>query len=229
MSLHSVIRTTISSFFIVWSINLTAQIEGNSTQQSSEEKFKETIDAKQRNVAYSLGYHEPIASGDNFIGQGLEGNGGFDFKVQIFVYKQFFVGGSLGASYFDVKDPTITGNYKKSRIAEEYVFLGYEFVLDPDLRIGINASLFGQSDYKNSSGGDVFQKDSANFHSYGFYVTYEISREFMLYVDYAYRVDKTEIQVPAVLEDTFRKGTFHQIGIGLKFSFIGDDLISSLF
>nr|WP_321221497.1 hypothetical protein [uncultured Psychroserpens sp.] len=226
MNLHSAIKSTICFLLVFSAFNLNAQNEAISEETS---KSEDTItNSKQRNVAYSIGYHKPMSSGDNFIGKGLEGKGGFDFKIQVYVYKQFFIGGALGASYFRVKDPAIVGNYKKTRIAEEYLFIGYEFVPTQDIRVGVNASVYGQSNYKNSFAEDVYQKDSARLNSYGFYVTYEISNQFMIFADYSYRVDKTNIDVPASLEDTFRRGTYNKIGIGIKFSFKGKDLINSL-
>lgn len=207
------------------SLSVNAQEHNIETQKT---EIKDSLeDSKQRYISYSIGYHNPIATGDNFIGNGLEGNGGMNFKLQIYIYKQFFIGGFLGASYFKVKDTKTIGNYERSRIAEQYAFIGYEFVPTKDFRIGVTASVVGNSRYKNKYNSEVHQNDSANLQSYGVYLTYEISREFMLYIDYAYRIDKTKIDVPVALEDTFKKGTFNQIGIGVKFSFIGKELISS--
>jgi hypothetical protein len=224
MSSHLIIKKIVFCAFMAVACGLNAQT--NDSIKKSLETDIPITDTRQRSVAYSIGYHNPIPSGDNFIGNGLEGNGGLNFKFQIYFYKQFFIGGALGASYFTVKNPEITGSYKKSRIAEQYAFVGYEFLPTNDLRIGLTASVVGNARYKNKYSGGAFQSDSARLQSYGFYVTYELSREFMLYIDYAYRVDKTNIAVPATLENTFRKGTFSQIGIGIKFSFVGKDFIS---
>ncbi|MCA0131118.1 hypothetical protein [Winogradskyella alexanderae] len=199
---------------------------------NSQENFgalkDSVLNTKQRYIAYSLGNHNPIETGDNFIGKGLRGKGGFSFKIQIYVYKQFFVGGSLGASYFDVKDQTVVGKYNRTRIAENFLFVGYEFVLTEKFRIGLTASVIGSSRYKNKKSNSIYQVDSANFRGYGFYLTYELAKGFMLYLDYAYRIDKTNIDVPTALETVFDKGTFSQIGIGIKFSFVGKDAISSI-
>jgi hypothetical protein len=224
MSLHLIIKKAVLCLFIAFAVGLNAQ--NNEGLKEAIESDVSIPDSKQRNVAYSIGYHNPIPTGDNFIGNGLEGNGGLNFKVQIYVYKQFFVGGSLGASYFDVKDPSILGDYKKTRIAEQFLFLGYEFIPTENFRIGLTASVFGKARYKNQKSDNVYQIDTARLNSYGIYLTYEISREFMIYLDYAFRIDKTRINVPTALEGTFRKGAFSQIGIGLKFSFIGKDFIS---
>ncbi|MGV6831915.1 MAG: hypothetical protein ACWA5P_10220 [bacterium] len=184
---------------------------------------------KSRYISYALGYNNPIPTGDNFIGQGLQGNGGFNFKVQIFVYKEFFVGASLGASYFNVSDQTVVGNYNKTRIAEQYLYVGYEFEPISDFHIGLTASVIGSSRYKNTVSESIFQRDSARLMSYGAYFAYEIVDEIQVYLDYNYRIDRTQIDVPNALESTFRRGKFHQIGLGIRCSFIGDNFITSLF
>ena len=184
---------------------------------------------KYRYISYALGYNNPIPTGDNFIGQGLEGNGGFNFKVQTYVYKDFFVGVSVGASYFNVADQIVVGNYNKTRIAEEYLYVGYEFEPLLDFYLGLTVSIIGSSRYKNTVSESIFQRDSARLMSYGAYFVYEIVDEIQVYLDYNYRIDRTKIDVPNTLESIFKKGKFHQIGIGIRCSFIGDNFITSLF
>lgn len=225
MILHSTIKHIVFALLVVLSLNVSAQA---TDEKKLTTKNSDTLtNAKQRYIAYSLGYHNPIVSGDNFIGNGLEGNGGMSFKLQIYIYKQFFIGGSIGSSFFNTKNKAVVGTYNKSRVAEQFAFLGYEYVATNNFRIGVTASVVGNSRYKNTFTNSARQYDSAKLRSYGAYLTYEVSSQFMFYIDYAYRIDKTSINVPLALENTFRKGTFHQIGVGLKFSFKGKDLISS--
>ncbi len=221
MTLLSIIRKSFFFLFLVTS--------SLSFAQENEADSDSTAVKKSRYISYALGYNNLIPTGDNFIGKGLEGNGGFNFKVQIYVYKDFFVGASFGASYFNVSDQTVVGNYIKSRIAEEYLYAGYEFEPLTNFQVGVTASIVGSSRYKNKVSTSVSQRDSARLMSYGAYFAYEIVDEIQVYLDYNYRIDRTRIDVPNALESTFRRGKFHQIGIGIRCSFIGDNFITSLF
>ena len=222
MILRLPIKSLVFSLLVVLTV---LNVNSQSINQIGEDSL---VDSKQRYIAYSLGYHNPIASGDNFIGKGLRGNGGFRFKIQIYAYKQLFIGGSIGATYFNVKDRAVVGDYNKTRISESYLYLGYEFVVAPEFRIGITSSVLGSSRYKNKKSSGIYQNDTAHLRNYGMYLTYEVTKGLMLYLDYAYRVDKTNIDVPTALRDDFDKGTFSQLGIGLKYSFTGKDMVSSI-
>ncbi|QXP80426.1 MULTISPECIES: outer membrane beta-barrel protein [Winogradskyella] len=184
---------------------------------------------RQRFFAITVGGHIPFTSGDNFMGEGLEGKSGFDFKVQMYVYKHLFVGLSTGSSYFEVKNQELLGLYKKSRVAYDYVYIGYEFFPADKLRLGVNISIDGNLAYKNYDFNTLdinHQKDTATLNRYGFYLNYELGKHFMIYLDYGYNVSKTDIEVPSELNDFFGKGNYSTIGLGLAFTIGSRDLIS---
>ncbi|WP_179316687.1 hypothetical protein [Winogradskyella undariae] len=198
-----------------------SKTEISSTFYDSEER--------QRFFAIMIGGHKPFTSGDNFMGEGLEGKSGIDFKVQMYVYKHFFIGFASGASYFNVKNQELLGRYRKSRIAENYIYLGYEFLPLEKLRLGFNASVTGDLDYKNTgfSSSDISeQRDSASLNRYGVYLNYELGKHFMIYLDYAYNVSKTDIETPVILKDFFGEGKYSTVGLGLVFTIGSRDLIS---
>ncbi|WP_179352873.1 hypothetical protein [Winogradskyella vidalii] len=198
------------------------------SQSESSNTFFDSED-RQSFFAITIGGHKPFASGDNFMGEGLSGKSGIDFKVQMYVYKHLFIGLATGASYFDVKNQELLGSYRKSRIAENYIYLGYEFLPAENLRLGLNIAIDGDLNYKNSgfSASDIAeQHDSAKLNRYELYLYYELSKHFMVYLDYGYNVSKTDIRVPSELEDFFRKGKYSTIGIGLVFTIGSRDLIS---
>ncbi|MBF8151268.1 hypothetical protein ITJ86_15270 [Winogradskyella sp. F6397] len=198
------------------------------SQSESSSTFFDSED-RQRFFAMTIGGHKPFTSGDNFMGEGLRGKSGIDFKVQMYVYKHFFIGLATGSSYFDVKNQELLGSYRTSRIAENYVYLGYEFLPAENFRLGLNIAVDGDLNYKNSgfSTSDIAeQHDSARLNRYGLYLHYELAKHFMIYFDYAYNVSKTNIDAPSQLEDFFRKGKYSTIGIGLVFTIGSRDLIS---
>lgn len=184
---------------------------------------------RQRFFAFMIGGHKPFTSGDNFMGEGLEGKSGIDFKVQMYIYKHLFVGLATSASYFNVTNQERLGNYRKSRIAENYVYVGYEFFPTDQLRLGLDISVDSDLDYKNhgfSNSNIAEQHDSGKLNRYGLYLQYELTKHFMIYIDYSYNVSKMDIMVPSELDHFFSKGTYHTVGLGLTFSIGSRDLIS---
>lgn len=219
-------KSLLITLMLLFVISLDAQ------DDNGEEEINEQTLTRQRFAAFNLGYKAPIPTGDNFIGKGLKGKGGVDFRFQLYPYKQFFVGIGLGTSYFTVKNPQIVGNYKKTTLTEQYLYIGYEFLPLEKIRIGLLASVIGDARYKNKyylNEDDAYQIDHSRLGSYGLYLNYEIGGNFMLYIDYAYRTGKTKIRVPQELEDTFGRGSYHNIGIGLTFVMGTNDFASRLF
>ncbi len=159
----------------------------------------------------------------------MKGISGLDFKFQLYVYRQFFLGGNIGSSYLEVEDSSVTGNYDKTTINEQYLYLGYEFLLFDDWRLGVMYSFIGDAIYKNnnfSGPSKGIQTDTASYKGYGLYINYELSDHFMFYFEYIYRNDKTRIKAPSEIQDFFERARFNNIGIGIKFTFGRRDLIS---
>jgi len=179
----------------------------------------------------SIDYSMAIPSGDNFIGLGMESKGGFNAKAQFFIYKHFFIAGTVGSNYFSVKDKTIVGNYNKTTVSHQYLNIGYEILPIPNTRLGLSISLFGESNFENKSITntlEAFQNDNAHVRSYEFYFDYMISDEFALYLNYSYRNDKTDIQAPLEIQNLFENANFHAVGIGVKLYFGNKDVFSGI-
>lgn len=230
MTFRSLINTVWLTFICLFcSIGFAQETSSESeSKAASNSSFVDSKD-RQRFFAIMVGGHKPFTSGDNFMGKGLAGKSGIDFKVQMYVYKHLFIGLASGASYFEVKNQEFLGSYTKSRLAENYVYFGYEFFPTEQLRLGLNMSIDSDLDYKNTgfSSSDIAeQHDSAKLNRYGIYLNYELAKHFMIYLDYSYNVSKTDIEVPSELEHFFRKGTYSTIGLGLVFTIGSRDLIS---
>ncbi|WP_458628417.1 hypothetical protein [Winogradskyella sp. PC D3.3] len=230
MTLHSAIKALVLIFgLLYYSVGFAQdKPDDNESKTASSSTFFNS-EERQRFFAITVGGHKPFTSGDNFMGKGLKGKSGIDFKVQMYIYKHFFIGLASGASYFDVKNQELLGSYRKSRIAENYAYLGYEFLPTDKLRLGLNISIDGDLDYKNTgfSTSDIAeQHDSAKLNRYGLYLHYELAKHFMIYIDYAYNVSKTNIDVPSQLDNFFSKGKYSSVGIGLVFTIGSRDLIS---
>ncbi|WP_299108786.1 hypothetical protein [uncultured Winogradskyella sp.] len=230
MSLHSVIKSAFIGLCLCYSfVGVTQEDKQNDIIEDTEEKSSVfSSKERQRYMAFSVGYQNPISSGDNFIGSALNGKSGYDLRFKLFVYKQFFLEYNNSLSYFKVGNKALVGNYRKSRFEGNFLYVGYEFLPLPDFRVGVNAALFGKTKITNSGFnlGEGIQQDSGNLSSYGLYVAYEIHSHVSLYIDYSYRSIKTNIKAPQGLESFFEKGTYNTIGFGVMFIMGKRDLVS---
>lgn len=186
-------------------------------------------------VAIGLDYIQPIPTGNNFVGLGMEGKSGFSFNLQLFVYKQIFIGGSVGNSYLTVTNPEITGNYRKSSVRNAYVYAGYEFLQIKKVRLGASIGI-GEADYKNEhftdtplGNDEAFQFDKGKIYIYKLYAAYEINHIVSVYLDYSYRNDKMRITAPQEIQSLFENAKYHNIGIGLRFYFANHGIFDKVF
>lgn len=224
--MNSIISRSIVTVSLVFSFIGFAQQTPETTAVRSD-----TIAANMRNfrprlLSLSLDAYLPIPTGDKFVGQGMEGKLGFNFKAQMFIYKQTFFKIGFGQTYLRVTDPTITGNYEKTTISSQYLSLGYELLPVDKVRLGLSVGVLGNADYtnkENRNNRDIgFQRDSAKLNIYELYIDYEAYYFMAVTFNYAYRNDKTKISVPQELQSSFDRAQFHNIGLGLKF-YLGDN------
>ncbi len=205
-------------------------------QDNLENKNKETSEKISKKDFQKLGYGsieyaQAIHTGVNFVGLGMEGKSGFNIKAQFFIYKHFFLAGTVGSNYFSVRDKTIVGNYNKTTVSHQYLNVGYELLPLPNTRLGLSISLFGESNFENKSmtnTREAFQNDDAHVRSYEFYFDYMINDEFAVYLNYAYRNDKMDIQTPPEIQNLFENANFHTVSIGVKLYFGNKDVVSGI-
>ena len=230
MSFHSIIKIICLGFCMVFSFIGTSQEEQQigKTENTEEKSSIFNSTERQKYLVFSAGYQNPIATGDNFIGNALKGTSGFDVKFKLFVYKQFFLEYNISSSKFRVENKTLVGDYRRTSISSSFLYFGYELLPLPDVRLGINAALFGQTKMVNRGFNlpEAIQRDSGRLSSYGIYIAYEFHPNISVYVDYAYRSIKTNINVPQELEKQFRKGTYQTIGLGVMLTMGKKDLVS---
>ena len=181
--------------------------------------------------SYNLQYFMPKAFGNNALAKGTKGVGGFNFKLQLGIYKGFFIGANLGAAYLEVTNPEIVGNYKKTTVRNNYLFVGYEFYLSEKFKIGLSAAPYAETTYKNKifDTPEARQFDTGTFFSVEFYTDYKLSPYIAVFVSYTYRNDTLDIIAPSEIQSQFSSANFHYIGVGVKLCFGQQDLISLLF
>ena len=93
----------------------------------------------------SVEYYFPSPSGDNAYADATSGNGAFNFRLKYNIYKGIFLGGALGTSYLQTDDTSLIGEFRRTRITNSYMFLGYEQVVSKKITIGASVSPFWKS------------------------------------------------------------------------------------
>lgn len=204
-------------------LGITPLLAQEENEDVSKESENDTKIPRQRIGNVSSDYYIPISTGNKYIGKGLSGKHGFNFRTQAYIYKQIFVGFNGGQTYFDVEKPELVGNYERTSASNYYFFVGYEFLPLKDFRVGLSVSLFGESQYKNThytytsfNAQKAYQVDNGRINAYEAYIDYELNRYLAVYVKYSYRNDRMKIDAPAELESFFDRAQFHTIGIGIK-------------
>jgi hypothetical protein len=217
MNLISVIK--IYSVFICFAI-VTSGVMAQNTNEVLEDKVKDTITSGkyQKSLIFSVEVFKPYTTENSFIGRGTEAKTSFNLGVQMFIYKNFFIGGFTGASYLQVKDSQFTGNYRRSTVAHSYFNFGYELPINEDLRLGASVALIGSARYKNkvNNSGSVRQIDNAKLNKYGVYLSYKVDGALSIFAGYSYRVDKTKINTAPEIQDNFNTINYHNFSIGIK-------------
>ncbi|MEF3079523.1 hypothetical protein [Winogradskyella poriferorum] len=204
---------------LVFGFQLNAQNDSISQNKKNSKVPFLFDDERQYFGAISIAYQNPMSYGDNFIGEGFEGKGGYNFKFQIYVFKNFFVGFSYGFSNFNNINTELLGNYTESTVEEISGVIGYEFIPLPKVRLGVNTSIFGNATLTNSIQSGYGNRDFGKLRNFGVTLEYEFVRNLNILLEYNWRKIKTDIRVPNELKSFFEEGTYNTLNVGLKFNF----------
>lgn len=199
------------------------------SQNDSINKEKNQVNNRQIFISIALGYVNPVTTGNNFVGNGMEGKGGYNIKTQVFIYKQFFVGYNFGNTFLKVNNQQITGNYTSTVVSSESFFMGYEFLPSIKTRLGFNIGFLGKASYDNrgsTNGDDYYQKDTGTITYYEAYADYEFGDNIAFFLSYNYRTDRMNIVVPELLQSSFNQAAYHTFGIGFRIYIGKSDVVS---
>lgn len=213
---------------LVFGFQLNAQNDSISQDEKTSKVPVLYDEDRQYFGAMSLTYQSPMPYGNNFIGKGFEGNGGYNFKFQVFIFKNFFVGFSYGFSDFNTTNTELIGNYTESTVEEISGILGYEFLPLPKVRLGVNTSVFGNATLTNSIQSGYGNRDFGKLRNFGVTLEYEFVRNLNVLLEYNWRKIKSEIEVPNELKSFFEEGIYNTLNIGLKFNFGGSAFTEKL-
>lgn len=178
------------------------------------------VDSDQKALIITLDFYKPFTTDKSFIGQGTYGEAGFDVGIQVFVYKNFFIGTFAGYFFLDVTDTNLVGDYKRSRVFNVSLELGYELPIIKDLDLGVSIAPVGYASYRNYIGEGRLrqQRDEASSILYRAYVSYHFAKHFAVFVNYSFRNDNANIETAPEIQNNFDKIQYHNVGLGLKFT-----------
>ncbi|WP_426430052.1 hypothetical protein ACPX19_10995 [Winogradskyella sp. HB-48] len=213
---------------LVFGLRLNAQNDSISQKTKTSKISFLFDDERQYFGSMSLTYQSPMPYGNNFVGEGFDGKGGYNFKFQVYVFKNFFIGFSYGFSHFNNTNIALLGNYNESDIEEISGVLGYEFVPLPKVRLGVNTSIFGNATLTNSIQSGYGNRDFGKLRNFGVTLEYEFVRNLNILLEYNWRKIKSEIRVPDELAPFFDEGIYNTLNIGLKFNFGNEALVDKL-
>lgn len=213
---------------IIFSYSAFSQSQ-NIDLDSTENETTDVI-SNQKSVAYTFGFFQPNTNSNSYIGQSTRGKISYKLGAQVFVYKNFFIGGYIGSTVLDVTDTSLIGSYEKSRTSDRYLQIGYELPINSSLRFAASIAPIGSARYKNiiNSSTNSRQIDNANIIMFEAYLSYKVFEIISLYIEYSFRNDSTKIKTASQIQDNFKNIQYHNIGFGIKI-YLGDkDAISSL-
>ena len=219
-------KTSTLILICIFCLSSFSQSLEEANEQEGDNSIKDHWSFQSRLLAIGGGITEAMPTGDKFVGQALDGETGFNFNVQLYVYKQFFINAALGQNYFSTNQPMLIGNYQRTTVNYEYISIGYEFIPLKKLRLGVSMSLIGDVSYKNRyNSREVYQVDTGNINLYQLYIDYEAFPFMALYASYSYRNDKMNIKTAEEIGSFFERAQFHNLGAGIKFYIGSNSLI----
>lgn len=159
-------------------------------------------------------------TGDNFAGNGLKGGAGFGIRMQFYLPKNFYVGGSLTQDFMSVTDTDVVGEYSRSTKFNAYLFAGYDYGLNDNLSITGDLG-YGYSQNKNRqsvSQGDGKFRDTGNVFRITTSMEYHLNSATSFFISPSFEMVSYNITTPAVLSNDFDNGNYFNIAFGIRLS-----------
>ena len=229
MSLSLATRYYFTLLFV--SIGYSQNKEVSSVRDTETTSVKKSIfydDKRQKSYSVEYSFQLPTATGNNFMGEALDGKNGYSLRFKLFLYKQFFVGYNQSGSNFDVTDTALVGNYSSTRANERFFYLGYELLPINKVRLGLYSSFGEKITFSNAIDNTDDNKDTGDLWAYGVYLDYEVIRNLSLFVEYSFRNVTTDIQAPTQLQTYFEKATYNTVNFGIRYAVGNEDVLSAV-
>lgn len=161
-------------------------------------------------------------SGDNFVGNGLKGGAGFGVRMQFFLPKNFYLGGSLTQDFMTISSTSIVGEYSRATKFNAYLYAGYHYRLNDDFSITGDLG-YGYSQNKNrqsTSQGNGKFRDSGNVFRITTSIEYHLNSATSFFISPSFETVSYNIKAPAALMGDFDTGNYFNIAFGIRLSSI---------
>lgn len=193
---------------------------GYFTISAQESKVENSNSFPNKNFTTDLYFQGAIPSGDNFIGNGLSSGTGFGLRLQFYVYRGIYIGGSLAQDFFRVDDTGAIGEFDKATKFNAYFYAGYDYQWNDDWNITADLG-YGYSQNKNRQsslqGGGKF-KDTGNVFKISTSLEYALSSGIGVYVSPSFELVSYNIEASPLSGTTFDNGNYINVALGIRFN-----------
>ncbi|WP_438969017.1 outer membrane protein [Nonlabens sp.] len=205
---------------ILFMTNGLLQAQESSADSVSQNSKEDKIEIPKRLFLTDLYLQRGNPSGDNFAGNGLKGGAGFGIRMQFYLPKNIYIGGSLTQDYMSVSNTAVVGEYSRATKFNAYLFAGYDY------RINDNFSILGDVGYgysqnknrQNSSQGSGKFRDSGNVFRITTSIEYHLNNSISFFMSPSFEMVSYNIKTPTALSDDFENGNYFNIAFGIRLS-----------
>jgi hypothetical protein len=130
---------------------------------------------------YRLGFHRPLAFGDNYFAKDLSPSFGLHSNFSLIQVYKVRLGFGYDFQSHNVKNPTSIGDFGSVNINQWYLMLEYSLPINKEWQINPNVS-YGETkaNYKGKGSGTL-AKQTLEEIRLGGYATYYLNRSFSMY------------------------------------------------
>lgn len=207
-------------FILIFVLNGVIQAQVTAVDTFSQSTLEVVNENPKRLFLTDLYLQRGNPSGDNFVGNGLKGGTGFGIRMQFFLPKNFYLGGSLTQDFMTVANTSIVGEYSRATKFNAYLYAGYDYRLNDNFSITGDLG-YGYSQNKNRqnpSQGDGKFRDSGNVFRITTSIEYHLNNSTSFFISPSFEMVSYNIKTPRVLNDNFDNGNYFNIAIGLRLS-----------
>ncbi|AGC78490.1 hypothetical protein DDD_3363 [Nonlabens dokdonensis DSW-6] len=186
----------------------------------SQDSLQNNTSIPKRLFVTDLYLQRGIPTGDNFAGNGLEGGIGYGVRMQFYLPKNFYLGGSLTQDFMNVTNTAIAGEYSRATKFNAYLFAGYDYDLNDYW--GLTGDIgYGYSQNKNrqnSSQGNGKFRDTGNVLRITTSAEYKLNSSTSFYISPSFEMVSYNIKTARELQNRFDNANYFNVAIGVRLS-----------
>ena len=173
--------------------------------------------ASKRSFQFFVGYSEPFAFDDRFMGDAYRLQYGAEAGAAYIFAKNFLIGAQIDVLSTEVEDPEAVGGVQETRIISSSANLGYILNLMENLDISAKLGL-GHVRYVNQAAVGKRFHDDAFITYIKPKLTYNIDKVLGVYLSFTFRRDNLNIETSDSYSEYFESSTRGALSLGVQFS-----------